>query len=152
MQLAFQAYELRITQQVNHYPLTDPSANAAFYGGGRSALSHRSSGMRQNRACGAQVRQALWRSFHWHNTCWFFFSSGLLLMACRIMVEKIVLGIWTMELLIIFPMSLAISLWALTTKAQKLWWLEMVTASLSPLLYFFTSFIWFCSYAFSSSQ
>lgn len=46
MQLAFQAYELRIAQQVKNFSLTDPSANAAFYGGARGAVGRGFSGNR----------------------------------------------------------------------------------------------------------
>lgn len=46
MQLAFQAYELRLSQQINHYSITEPSANAAFYGGARGSLGRGSGGSR----------------------------------------------------------------------------------------------------------
>lgn len=46
MQLAFQAYELRLAQQVNQLAVVDPSANAVFYGGGRGALGRGAGGAR----------------------------------------------------------------------------------------------------------
>lgn len=46
MQLAFQAYELRIAQQMNHYSVADPSVNTAFYGGARGALGRGAGGNR----------------------------------------------------------------------------------------------------------
>lgn len=46
MQNAFQAYELRLSQQISQYSVMYPSANAAFYGGARSAFGRRSGGSR----------------------------------------------------------------------------------------------------------
>lgn len=45
MQLTFQSYELRLAQKIHQFYVTDPSANDAFYGGGRGALDRGSSGI-----------------------------------------------------------------------------------------------------------